>query len=664
MLKHLHRWRILKSLILAGLTCFGIVAISYLFWQPPTNAFRLADQGRKWFTNQSLITHISDLFDLGVVDVNSDKVLDIYTSNHSSGQFLLLGEGNGKYAPNRISQFGLDQDPAFPGLEDFGPEPPLDAPGLYIYWQGRTLVFQAHQAENIDAMRGSISLSSSIEVKQRHQFDAKVDEKKLPSGADSSKVEFAARSATSKLVVDPYNVSLPIHFILDGKLPLNQVYIGNNKINPSTHDFTLFLRDRHGMAWADYDGKELLDVFIVRGALRGRMDLLPERYTDELLVAKDASHYENQIDQAEIVKGGCPASQTAWVDFDRDGLLDIYTVCFTPLEADQPHPNRLYRQTANRKFIEVAAEVNLDIPESGTFAWLDADRDGDDDMFWADTDAFWLYVNNSGKFEPQRIGANPGTVTSNFSSDYKLTVADYDRDGDIDVFFASADASVLLNNTGKTYEIVNPESIGLPLQSLTANWVDYDNDGLTDLHLMPGGLYRQKPDATFEETHLLEDTSGVLKTALVAWLDANNDGSRDLLMATRYQEPVYEDLYKKIFKKSLNPSGPSLTLYSNVGSTHHWLEVELTGLPGNRQAIGSLVEVVTPAGTQLQVVGQSEGSHYSQGHYRLYFGLGQQQNVDAVKIYWPDGSVQEIRNPGINQLLAIQREVPPTPVLN
>lgn len=415
MAKYLHRWRRLHILILAVVTCLITIAISYLLWQPPTEAFRFAMQGKTWFTHRPVLQGIVDLFDLGVVDVNSDRILDVYTSNHSSGQYLLLGEADGNYTQNQLSQFGLNQESQFPGLEDFGAEPDLDAPGLYIYWQGRTLVFRNYQTQDLNAMKGQFTLSSTVKVRQNDRFKTEMDQQKLASGLTGATVKFAAQSETGKLVLMPYNVSIPIHFTFDQQLPLNQIYIGNNKVNPRSHDVTMYLRDRHGMAWTDLDGKELLDLFVVRGGLRGRMDLLPERYTDELLVTQKGDHYQNQIDQSGMTKDGCPASQTAWIDFDQDGLLDIYTVCFTPLEGNQSHPNQLYRQTAPGKFKNVAADANLDIPEGGSFAWVDADRDGDSDLFWVDTNHFWRY---------RPLGIRCKSLSPSLSKSTQLAISD------------------------------------------------------------------------------------------------------------------------------------------------------------------------------------------------------------------------------------------------
>ncbi|MDJ0573339.1 MAG: CRTAC1 family protein [Pleurocapsa sp. MO_192.B19] len=659
MAKLFKSWRTVSKLILAIVACIIAVAASYLIQQPAQEELNLSVKSKHWFTYSPILTNVKALFDLGVVDINSDNFLDIFTSNHSDKQYLLLGEGSGKFTDNAISQFGLDQQPEFPGLEPSG-DPLIKASGLYIFWQGRNLVIKNYHTDKIDSLSGSIDLSAPMEVIQESSYTVEIKEDQLSTGATASTTKFTAQSHDGRLVLGPFNQAIPISFKLNDHMPLEQVYIGNQRVNPKSHDFVFYLRDRHGMAWADLDGKGMIDVFAVRGGLRARMKTLPERYTDELLFNHDGLHYEESADRSGIIKDGCPALQTAWVDYDNDSLLDLYTVCFKPARStESDYPNQLYRQQSEGKFLNVAADVNLDIPNGGSFVWLDADRDGDLDFFWVDSEAFWLYVNQSGKFEPQLIGSNPGNVTEKFGDSNKLTISDYDADGYLDIFFASSKGNALLTNTDGTYKVVKPTEMGLPARGLTANWVDYDNDGLMDLHVVPGGLYRQHQDHLFEATHLLESKSAALVEAISTWFDANNDGSRDLLIATKHNysyKEIFNKIFSKIFQKSLiKDSISTLVLYPNIGATNHWLEIKLVGPRGNRPAIGAQVEVVTPNGVQLQAVGQSEGSHFSQGHYRLYFGLGQHQNVDSIKVFWSDGYVQELKNIPSDQLLTLKR---------
>ena len=58
--------------------------------------------------------------------------------------------------------------------------------------------------------------------------------------------------------------------------------------------------------------------------------------------------------------------------------------------------------------------------------------------------------------------------------------------------------------------------------------------------------------------------------------------------------------------------------------------------------------------TQVRQVGSAEGSLYSQGHYRMYFGLGQESNPKYVRVIWPDSRIDEIEHPKADQLLVVK----------
>jgi hypothetical protein len=52
-------------------------------------------------------------------------------------------------------------------------------------------------------------------------------------------------------------------------------------------------------------------------------------------------------------------------------------------------------------------------------------------------------------------------------------------------------------------------------------------------------------------------------------------------------------------------------------------------------------------------VGQNDGSRYSAGHYRLYFGLGDSKRADSVKVRWPNGSVRKLHGVRADRLLHV-----------
>ena len=114
---------------------------------------------------------------------------------------------------------------------------------------------------------------------------------------------------------------------------------------------------------------------------------------------------------------------------------------------------------------------------------------------------------------------------------------------------------------------------------------------------------------------------------------------------------------KKLRKNSEDRFAWNLQAYRNlVDNGNHWLELRLVGKPGNPQAIGARVTLQSTDGQQTQQVGLNDGAFFSQGHYRLYFGLGSHARVDRMQIRWPDGQVQELTGVEGDKLQVVKEE--------
>ena len=199
----------------------------------------------------------------------------------------------------------------------------------------------------------------------------------------------------------------------------------------------------------------------------------------------------------------------------------------------------------------------------------------------------------------------------------------------------------LFLNQGDVFGRVSAPELGFEKRDCAARQVglvDVDSDGLLDLHAPPNGVYRQHPDHQFTLEWELAAATTSLRGARAAWFDADNDGFRDVIVALQDPEKQW-----------------GVSFYRSLGNANHWLEVNLVGLPGNRQALGATITVATPAGVQTAGVGWAEGSHYGQGHYRLYFGLGPYDEVDSLTITWPDGIRQTLKSVAADQILTLSR---------
>ncbi|MEN8129400.1 MAG: CRTAC1 family protein [Pseudomonadota bacterium] len=617
--------------VVLGLIASGTAALLFAFYPPIFPA-------HSELVNHPVALSEYNWFDVGVVDANGDTHLDIFTSNHNARQSLLVGDGKGEFR-DVISAWRLDQAPSYPGLEDALATPRLGTRGLYVYWRERRLYLHVYTGGTALPVAGSLRLPGRLRVSEQAGFDISITTEATGSELENTTVQFRTK-ADAQLVLDPTFSAVPIQLDLELSVALDYVFVGRGLSHPPSHRFAIALRDRHGMAWSDYDGDGDMDVYIARGGLFGKMRMFDQPFSDELLVRNARGTYMDRASELRLIKSSCPARQVTWVDYNGDQRLDLYVTCGRKRGA---FANQLHRQKANGTFVDVAEEIGLDYPELGTALWLDVDNDLDTDLLWGSRSGLWLHRNQLGEFTKELVGSGAAYA--------KLSPADYDGDGDLDVFAAAPSASLLLVNDKGYMQAVDTGPLGLPSKAKTAQWLDYDLDGRSDLFVFPDGLFRQLDQGTFTKTGILQVRSPFWRFVepRAIWFDYDKDGMLDVLLAHRYYPRPIQKAFRSLFPFSVT------LLHNRLTTTNHWIQIELVDQPPNRQALGAKVSVFTPERLQLQEVGQAEGSHYSQGHYRLYFGLGRYRRPTLVRIQWPDGTVQELSSPLGDQLLIIRR---------
>lgn len=447
--------------------------------------------------------------------------------------------------------------------------------------------------------------------------------------------ERSGASGPAELRLDVTYLALSTSIRLDDVVPLERVRVGALGSRPARHAFGITLRDRHGYAWSDADGDGRSDLFIGRGGLKGKMAQLPLTFADELMLWSGEGFQESAL-SSQLLKAGCRDRQVAWIDVDVDGRLDL-------LISSEDSPNQLWLRQADGGFREAAGECGWRDVEDGLFAIFDAELDGDADVFVAGETSVLLFENDSGRLVPRVLAPTAGLrheQAEPYRHSGRPIPADFDRDGDVDVLVASLGGSVLFVNEGGDWSRIDPQSLGIRPQMLTANWVDLDNDGLLDLHSVPWGLFLQTESGQFTRPRGLRSGEPPTFDARTSWFDMDGDGLRDLAMARR---------------AAADGNSMRVELHRNRSTSGHWLALRLVGPPGNREAIGSTVIVEYPGGRRVaQPVGGSEGSHFSQGHYRLYFGLGERTEPPSISVHWAGGARQQLVAQAIDTLLHIE----------
>ncbi len=566
------------------------------------------------FTASAAVISGVNIADLGVVDADGDGRLDLFTTSHTRRTLLLLGDGRGRFK-DVTDHWGFAVDPRIPRIETSS-RVPASPPGLHFYFEGDSMVVNASRPGG--SFAGRIEFERVVEYSTEGGMTVsggKSGEGELPR---SKFIEFSV-TGHGRWTTRSFFPHHDVRVTLAPDTPLDQVFVGRNAVRAYAHEMKLFMVDRHGMAWSDFDGDGDLDVFVSVGAMAGTG---PEDIRDEFFT-QDSGRLRNVIVESGIVKNRGRARRVEWVDFDGDGRLDLYV-------GNASTPNQLWRQDAAGKFANVAADLGLDVVEGDVFRWIDVDGDADPDLLLAvASGSALLFINEGGRFTRRPLD-DCGTVAP-----HSMSVGDFDSDGDLDVFVVDASMNRIFVADNGSFACRDATEFGLPGRSATASWVDFDNDGLLDIHLAPGGLRRQTADGRFLFAGLV--LGRVPTIARCAWFDNDGDGDRDCVCSVARGRFASEHFNMR-----------------NDAKGHHWLHVDLIGPPLNRQAIGATMMSSVGGRRRRHMVGESDGAHWSQGHYRLYIGLGEATRADWLEVTWPDGTRQRVESPAADQLLQIR----------
>jgi len=317
------------------------------------------------------------------------------------------------------------------------------------------------------------------------------------------------------------------------------------------------------------------------------------------------------------------ANHAVFFDADHDGDLDLFVA--------RNGPDKLFRNNGNNTFSEFAATMGLSgDSENSTNALIgDYDSDGDIDLIVSGDEGIVLFLNDRmGRFRK----SDETSGLAGLSGISAIASSDFNNDGSSDLFVSSDTGKTFFVNNGngkfETTESLEKASKLIDHISInSARFLDYDNDGYQDLFVVGESgdteengisLLRNDPKYGFQNAgrilppNLTEGTS-------IAVFDYNEDGDEDILVT--------------------NKSGLTL-LRNDGGSANHYLKIRLVGLregsgKNNYFGIGAKIEVRAGDLYQFRTVSEQD----------VHFGLGSNENVDIVRILWPNGAPQDIFSP-------------------
>jgi len=422
-----------------------------------------------------------------------------------------------------------------------------------------------------------------------------------------------------------------------------------------------------GAAWGDYDND-------------GHLDLIVTAYGRNVLYRSRGDGTFEDVSGKAGVKGpkGFWAGAT-WVDYDRDGYLDLYITGYVQYDtaiakgtsrqyavevpaslnpsAFKPERNLLYHNNRDGTFTEVAAKAGVlgDKGRSLSATAADFDEDGWPDIYVANDVSDNVFYRNRGDGTFSDI--SQGAHVADYRGAMGLAVGDWNGDGDLDIFVAHwlAQENALYESQlrdhfvslaaappGRALQFMDEADrwgvgqIALDFVGFGTSFLDYDDDGRPDLIVANGSTLQQagKPELLVPMRDQLFwnggpdrgffDVSAVAGPHFaqahvgrgLATADYDNDGNVDVFIVNNGDRPVL--------------------LHNNGQSHNHWLELRPEGRKSNRQGIGARISLLVGGKVQVQEIG-SQSSYLSQNNTVAHFGLGQARKADTLEVRWPSG---------------------------
>jgi tetratricopeptide (TPR) repeat protein len=429
-----------------------------------------------------------------------------------------------------------------------------------------------------------------------------------------------------------------------------------------------------GVAAADYDNDGYVDLFVA-GV-----------HHNTLYHNTGHGRFEDVTARAGIRSDDGWSVGAGWFDYDNDGLLDLFVVnyvqwslsldpsCGDPTgtlriychpSAYQGLSNRLYHNRGDGTFEDVSerAGIAAHVGKGMSVAFADYDGDGLTDIFLANDSVpnFLFHNRGDGSFEevalPAGVGlTDEGRPVSSMGADFR----DYDNDGlpDLIVTALARETFPLFRNEGQGFfgDATYPSRLGLASAN-RSGWsvglVDFNNDGWKDV--FSANSHVTDNIEKFSVDRYQQANSVFASLGNGQFQDVSSEAGPEFQTPRAHRGAAFADFNRdgKVDAVLSSLRGPA-ELWENVSpENNHWITLRLEGTRSNRDGIGARIRIETPYGAQYNEMTSAVG-YASSSHDGVHFGLGRADTVEDIKITWPSGTVQVLKNVRADQILKVR----------
>ncbi|WP_299522612.1 FG-GAP-like repeat-containing protein [Winogradskyella sp.] len=475
------------------------------------------------------------------------------------------------------------------------------------------------------------------------------------------------------------------------------------------------LEDNNGVAVADYDGDNDLDIFVVAKAkdnpqnprtisrlfrndndgsftdvtlIAGFTDLYTDSDSDDFLGLAGFKYgaywgdYNNDgfpdlfmtfLDRVQLWRNqgdgtftniiqssgitevnGCGNTGATWFDYNNDGFLDLFIA-----DWQRCGQNKLYLNNGDESFQAIGESTGISSTENyASFVGLpfDFNTDGFIDLY-VTNDVHHpneLFINQNGfSFLDEAANYNINTT----GEDMAITIGDYNLDGDFDFFITAIDLNFLLTNNGDgTFtETASDFGINNTLWSWGTKFSDFDLDSDEDLIIVNGYFLQDRAnEPNFYFKNLFAEGQATFQDISTS-LGLDELGTSVEALDFDYDNDGDIDLLVTNSNKECFFYENRLLNFDDTETSQNWLKVQLEGTTSNRDAIGTTLTITTANGILKRYY--SGVGFLGQSLQGVHFGLGNATEVLSLEVKWPSGVSDIYNNIGTNKTIKLTEDV-------